>query len=456
MKHGSLMLAAGAVCAFAATMLATGCERDFFHTPGARDIVFSADTLSFDTIYAGFTTPTRRLLVRNVGDEDVTLDRIVLEGGASSPFMVNIGGLPSADAQGVRLCGGDSLFVFFSVQEPRVAGGLALGRLSDRLIVSGGANSWAAVVQAVVRNVEVAPSAVSADVQWLCDSIPYLVEDSLAVESGATLLIGPGVTVLMDRGAVVSVEGRLVVAAEPARRSSFAPLRSDGFYESIPGQWGGVRLGGGALADVSYCDFACPSFGFLCDSSSSLSADGVWIRDVAKAGVAASMADVRMSNSIVSDCGGGAFSLRGGRAILRHVTVADYYSWDHRSVPALSFGAAGSDEASLTVDNSIIVGGLSAEVEADSMEVGRAQIRHSLVKADKKKVSAASDVFVGCVVATDARFADRLSADYHLTESSAAIGLADRSLAADLPSDFEGAFRRADEPWHAGALQSVE
>ena len=71
-------------------------------------------------------------------------------------------------------------------------------------------------------------------------------------------------------------------------------------------------------------------------------------------------------------------------------------------------------------------------------------------------MAGAAEVFIGCVTATDAHFRDRKSSDYHLTAKSAAAGLADPSLAADLPADFEGELREDGSPWHAGALQTIE
>lgn len=455
MKHSLLWWPGSVACAVAAAVVSSGCERDFSNAPAAADLVFSSDTVSFDTIYAGFPTPTLRVALRNVGDDDVTIGSVALAGGESSPFMVNINGVSACHAESLRLCSGDSLLVFVSVRDASVNGGFAFRGLSDRIVATGGANEWRTNLSAVVRNVKNMGGVLSADEQWLCDSIPYLVSDSVVVGPQATLLVGPGVSVLMGRDASFLVEGRLVGAAEPRRRSSFSPVRSDGIYSSVPGQWGGIHLAAGALADLRYCDVACASEALVCDSSSSLVADGLWIRDASRTGVSLTEAEAVLTNSIVSDCGGGAFSVVGGRVGLRHVTVADYYSWDYRKVAALRFCASDDSNARLVVDNSIIVGSLSAEVEVDSLSASSALFRSSLVKAEKKKVGEKADVFVDCAVANDAHFADRRSADFHLTERSAAVGLADASLAGDLPTDFEGVLREADAPWCAGALQSV-
>lgn len=439
----------------AAVFASSGCERDFSNAPVSDDLVFSSDTVSFDTIYAGFPTPTLRVALRNVGDDDVTIGSVALAGGESSPFMVNINGVSACRAENVRLCSGDSLLVFVSVRDASVSGDLAFRCLSDRIVATGGASEWRTNLSAVVRNVKNMGGVLSADEQWLCDSIPYLVSDSVVVGSQATLLVGPGVSVLMGRNASLLIEGKLVVAAEPRHRSSFSSVRSDGIYSSVPGQWGGIRLAAGALADLRYCDVACASEALVCDSSSRLMTDGLWVRDASRTGVSLTKSEAVFANSIVSDCGGGAFSAVGGRVGLRHVTVADYYSWDYRKVAALRFCASDDSDARLEVDNSIIVGSLSAEVEVDSLSAFSALFRSSLVKAEKSKVGEKADVFVDCAAAADAHFADRRSADFHLTERSAAVGLADDSLAGDLPTDFEGVLRDADSPWCAGALQSV-
>lgn len=454
MKHAPSRCLAVAMCALAATLISTGCERDFSNAPAQADLTFSVDTVSFDTIYAGFPTPTLRLALRNVGGEDVTVGSIALAGGDASPFMVNINGVTGPTAENLRLCHGDSLLVFVSVREAKAEGGRAFGRLSDRIVATGGAGVWSAELSAVVRSVKTVGGVISADEQWLCDSIPYLVQDSVSVGPSATLLVGPGVTVLMAEDAFMEVEGQLVVAGQTGMRSAFTALRSDGIYETVPGQWGGVRLAPGGKADVRNCDVACAQWAIVCDSASALVADGLWVRDASRTGVTVVKADATFTNTIISDCGAGAFNITGGRVGLRHVTVADYYSWDYRKVAALRFDASDAADASLAVDNSIIVGNLTDEVEPDSLKAGVALFRSSLIRAEKKSVAAAEDVFVNCSVATDAHFVDRRNADFHLTAKSDAVGLADATLAADLPIDFEGALREG--PWCAGALQTVE
>ncbi len=439
---------------FALTL--AGCERDFSAMPKPEDIRFSVDTLTFDTIYAGVTTPTAHLTIHNVGDDDVTLGRIYIAGAGSSAFGVNINGTDAMAVSDVRLGHGDSLFVFVNVREPEALTKYAFGQITDRIIVESGTNSWHATLHAVIRNVRRVSGAISKDTQWAYDTIPYWVEDTLDIEAGVTLLINPKVTVLMGKGSTISVTGRLIAAGEVNSRCEFRPVRSDGYYETIPGQWGGISVKPGAEAVIDYTDVSCSSYGINCDSASVFTSCGMWLHDISHVGLSARKANVKIDNSIISDCGGGALYVKSGETRLRHVTIADYFSWAYRDDAALRFTLVDdSDEAKLEVINSIVMGNKTEEVVTDSLPQGHTAIKSSLVRATKKHVEAATDIFTDCVVETDACFADRGEADYHLTPKSKAIGIADPSVAAELPTDMEGVLRLTDAENCAGALQSV-
>ncbi len=435
--------------------LLAGCERDFSATPGGGDIMFSADTLSFDTLYAGYASPTGRITLRNVGDDDITVSHVFLEGGDASDFSVNINGLTATEATNLRLSHGDSLYIFVSVRNAKALEGRAFNTLTDHLIAQGGANTWRATVTAVVRNVTTAPKAIETDTQWLCDSIPYLVRDTMDVTEGATLLVGPGVTVLMEKDAAIRVAGKIAVAGEVESRTAFSPLRSDGYYETIPGQWGGILVTTGGQADIRFADVACSATGIACDSASTAFFDGLWVRDVSHTGVTLNKVSAEVRNTIVSDCGGGAFDISGGDVRLRHVTVSDYFSWDYRHVAALQFTHAEGETSQLAVYNSIVFGNQTSEIAVDSLSAEFVTFRSSLLKMDKKTVSSAEDVFINCKLATNAHFVNRDEADYHLTSKSDAAGLADPTLTSDLPTDIEGALRQEGEGWNAGALQTI-
>lgn len=434
--------------------LASGCERDFSAVPAASDLVFSADTLSFDTVYAGIVPPTRRFTLRNVGKGDVTIGRIRLLGGDASSFGVNIGGRPAVEAEGVRLAHGDSLYVFVNVRRPVAGEGVASRRIADKVVAEGGGNVWSVALEAVVMNVCRKGGVVGRDEEWLCDSIPYLVGDTMTVARGARLTVGPGVSVLMRGGAVVDVLGALSVAGEPSRRSGFRPLRSDGFYSDIPGQWGGMRVRPGGEVSLAHADVVSPVEGVRVDSAAVFVADGLCLRSVSHAGIAARWADVSIANSLLLDCGGAVVSAEGGRLSMLHVTVSNHFSWDARRSPSLSFALADSvSDADFEVVSSIVVGSLADEV--GTLPARGVSIRNSLLRVPRSKVEAAGGVFAGCVAASDAGFANRAAGDYRLSARSGGVDLADREAAERAPLDFEGVSRVGADSIQAGAFQTV-
>lgn len=442
------------LAAIAVAGLVSGCERDFSAAPAVSDLVFSADTLSFDTVYAGIVPPTRRFTLRNVGKRDVTIERVRLLGGDASSFGVNIGGRPAVEAEGVRLAHGDSLYVFVNVRRPVAGEGVALRRLADKVVAEGGGNLWSVALDAVVLNVCRKGGVVERDEEWLCDSIPYLVGDTLTVVPGASLTVGPGVSVLMRGGAFVDVGGSLSVVGEPSRRSVLRPLRSDGFYSEIPGQWGGIRVRAGGEALLAYADVVSPVEGVWVDSAATLVADGLRLRNVSHAGISARMADVSIANSLLLDCGGAVVSAAGGRLSMLHVTVSNHFSWDVRRSPSLSFALAdSSDDASFEVVSSIVVGSLADEV--GTLPVRGARFRNSLLRVPRTKVEAADGVFADCVAASDAGFANRAAGDFRLSVMSGGVALADRVAAERAPLDFEGVSRAGADSIQAGAFQTV-
>lgn len=453
---------ASAVALCAACLAFVGCERDFSALPAPSDLRFSADTLSFDTIFAGEVTPTGHLTLINQGGEDITIASIGLQGGEGSPFGINVNGVASHLVRDVRLAHGDSLYLFAYVRRPEALPGRAFSQLTDRIVVSSQANRWQAELVATVLNITPVSGTIASDDVWLSDSVPYVVADSLLVGAGARLVIGPGATVLMRKGAKINVSGSLVASGNATAPVSFRHMRQGEFYADIPGQWGGISVAEGGSLRLEHSVVECSADGIVLDSASTLDADALWLRHTSHDAISASSAAISLSNSIISSCGGSALRLKGGKARLAHVTVADYYQWDQRRVPALLFMAPDSvsglprAEASLSVANSIIMGNMADEIGLDSLPQAGVSFRSSLLRVGKRKVVEQDTVrFVDCALVSDAYFVDRAAGDFHLTPRSAAVALADSLVAEAYPLDFEGVIRMGADSVQAGALQEV-
>lgn len=431
------------------TLLAA-CERDFSATPTQTDISFSADTISFDTIYAGNPSTTIRFTIRNNSDNDVTISSISLQGDNNSPFAINIAGQPSTSVSNIHLAHSDSLFLFAYVRNPNPANGNALTSLTDHVIAQAGTNTWSTTLHATVLNVSRQAGTLSSDTQWLCDTIPYLISDTLAVN--ANLTIGPSVTVLFQNNASLQIHGSLVIAADPDHRASLMPMRQDGFYQDIPGQWAGIDILPSAHASLAYVNIACPTHGISVDSAASLSANALYLRDISHTAISARHANISLRNTLITNSGGPSIALTGGITELTHVTIANYFSWDTRHTEALLITPSDTSHSSLRVLNSIIMGSHNPEVEPDSL-AGNALFSGSLIRADKNTLN--SPHFQDCLTSSNAHFANRDAANYHLSTSSDAVGLALPQGASIAPTDFEGLSRFSADTIQAGAFQTI-
>jgi hypothetical protein len=77
---------------FLLVVLAAGCRKDqlFTDNPSAQ-LVFTEDTVYFDTVFTTVGTVTKRFTARNPASEGVRVN-IDLEGGSPSPYRINVDG----------------------------------------------------------------------------------------------------------------------------------------------------------------------------------------------------------------------------------------------------------------------------------------------------------------------------------------------------------------------------
>ena len=63
---------------------------------------FSTDTVLFDTVFTTVGSTTKQLRVRNTDKNAIVISSIKLAGGSSSPFRINVDGIPTTEATDVE------------------------------------------------------------------------------------------------------------------------------------------------------------------------------------------------------------------------------------------------------------------------------------------------------------------------------------------------------------------
>ena len=91
----------------------SSCKKDLLFSN--ENLSFSEDTVLFDTIFTTVGSTTKRLKIYNTSGQPVKVQRVVLLGGESSPFRVNLDGISGTEFTDFVIPANDSLFMFVEV-----------------------------------------------------------------------------------------------------------------------------------------------------------------------------------------------------------------------------------------------------------------------------------------------------------------------------------------------------
>jgi len=213
-------------------------EESFTFEQGAR-ITFSEDTITFDTLLASRGSITKRLRVFNENDNAINIDRLSLAKGASSAYKIIVSGREGHDFQNVSVLGQDSLLILVEVLIDPMDKDLPF-LVKDSIIFESNNN------QDMVRLISWGQDANFLDKQILPCNItwtanrPYVLLDTVLVDSLCTLTIEAGTNVFLDQNASIFVQGTIKVMGEPDNQVVIRNTRFDENFDRAPGQWGGI------------------------------------------------------------------------------------------------------------------------------------------------------------------------------------------------------------------------
>lgn len=320
------------------SVLHTGCTNDVQFTVNPDcTLSFSADTVRMDTVFTGQTSASASLMIYNQNNAAIRTD-VVLAGGTSSPFRVNIDGEGGHQIAGLELLKGDSLFCFVSVNIPASAVGEPFKCLDSLLFIMESGVVQRIILEADGQNAVRLQSCTIGSDKTLTAQLPYIVTDTLRVMPGATLTLMPGTRLFFHQKAVLDVQGRIVACGT---KDSMILMRGDRLddmlrdlpYDLLSGQWGGIVLGGDSYDNLfSHCDIHGGTFGIRADSSA---CDGLKFRmhssvlhNVDGNGIEASGCRIEVANSQITNAGAYCVDLAGGKADFAFCTIASFSIWN--------------------------------------------------------------------------------------------------------------------------------
>ena len=87
------------------------CEKDEFNSSNDANLVFSEDTIMFDTIFSSIGSSTKIFTVKNPYNKNIKISSINLAGGQTSPYRINIDGISGTRLENIELREKDSLYI---------------------------------------------------------------------------------------------------------------------------------------------------------------------------------------------------------------------------------------------------------------------------------------------------------------------------------------------------------
>lgn len=351
-KYPVLLLKSLAFLAIPALFL-TFCQKEHFTTNPADKLVFSVDTLRFDTVFTELGSATRILKVYNRHNKSIRIDKVYLEKGDQSRFNLNVDGLPGDSHSGLEIAPNDSLYVFAEVTiNPNAPPSASPFVLDENLIFETNGNVQTVVLEAWGQNAVYLPSRFGAGgavlygcsgSEWVWDDPrPYVIYGILVIDS-CTVRMPPGTRVYIHGGLGRQVTdtaiyryndgfiafqgaGRLIVEGTLDNPVIFEDDRLEPEFADEAGQWTGVWLQSGTSGHrIDHCIIRNSIIGLRADSAVDLTLRNSQIYNTASSGLIGVHANIVAENCLFHSNNGFSIQLEyGGDYSFTYCTAASF------------------------------------------------------------------------------------------------------------------------------------
>lgn len=338
---------------------------------------FSAETITFDTIFTEVGSATLHFKIYNRNNRSLDIQTIELASKGVSGFRLNVDGDPGTSFSNIEILKKDSLFVFVEITVDPSASADLIIKDSIRFTTNGVAQY--VKLEAIGLDVHKWDNkTISQDMTIVADK-PILVYNTLKIEQGAKLTIPENTTFYFRRNAKLEVHGTLDMQGSPdkpivLRGERFDKINSNILWDNVSGQWDGVVFHSTSYNNhLQYVLIKNSAKGVLFhDSDPSLKkADliGVTIQNTSANGLFAINCNIDAENCLFANTEGATLKLAGGKYNFNFCTIANYYKWATRRASALVISNFLASESKPLIQcniyNSIIYGSSSDELSID-------------------------------------------------------------------------------------------
>lgn len=360
-----------------ALLLWVGCstkEESVSFDPGLS-LVFSNDSVAFDTLLSERRSSTRRLTVFNPNDEAIQFSEIALGKADASDYQVIINGRETNSLTNERLLGGDSLLILVEVNIASRNQNLPY-IVKDSVIFRWNTNESHVKLVSYGQDGNTITSSSICDETWT-NSRPYIIADTVVVAPDCQLTIEEGTNIYFENDAIMFIQGTLKAIGDSANHIVFRNARFDGIYDQVPGQWDGIYfLEGSADNEITYAEIFNGQIGLRIgtpddDDIPDVVVSNTEIFNMSLAGILAFTSDINVTNTLIYNCGTymvGGFA--GGNYTMRHCTFSNEPALFIQDEPTVQFsdnlvigeGELLVDELAIEMTNCILWGPADEEL----------------------------------------------------------------------------------------------
>ncbi len=349
------------------SLLVVACSdyESFSDNPSFR-LVFSQDTIAFDTLISTIPSSTKTLYAFNNNSNGIRISSIQLEGGSSSRFRVNVDGRYLADGSwnDFEVLKHDSLIIRIEMTPPEV-GSLEPLYFKDKLdfiLENGVRQSVVLSGGSIDAYIQKGGMVIEEDATLLTDKA-YVIYDSLVVRKGATLTLTEGTKLMFHDKAALHVYGKLMVEGSYEKPVVLRGDRMDHMfdyllYDNTPSRWEGVVIHRGSLGnEFTQLDLHSSCFGIIVEdteelkpdeSKPSVVLDGCILHNIGGDGLQLNNCASKVTNTQISNTYGHTVNISGGSHTFIYSTLAQFYPFTASRGDALHLvSSEGGDEYGL-------------------------------------------------------------------------------------------------------------
>lgn len=319
------------------------CKKEKLLSDNTAKLTFSVDTVMFDTVFTNIGSTTNRLKVYNPYKQAINISSITLAKGSSSNFRLNINGIASYKANDIEIPAKDSIFIFVEVTvNPHDLNNPFV--IQDSIVFNTNGNIQDIDLVAWGQDAHYHNGEIIGTETWTNDR-PYLIYNSIAIDSFHTLTIEPGTQIHFHRNSRMYVypTANLEVKGTIDEPVVFQGDRLESMYDDIPGQWVGIWLWGSDNSNhtIDYAIIKNAIIGIEIDTlndftNPSLILTNTIIQNMNAVGLYALGSNVLATNCVFANCGQCAVGFAiGGTYEMYHCTIGNYWQYSSRTTGAL-------------------------------------------------------------------------------------------------------------------------